>query len=160
YQVHTAVGDAAAGAKVNSKIVPLDYELKNGDVVEIMTQKGKKPSQDWLGFVKTGLARKKILAHTKKGHEIAAFAKKGGEFVELRLSAKDRVGLMKDIAGVVSRFKISMQGITTEHQNRLYPLIVIRAPIKDRQQLERLMIKLKSVKGVEEVGYKTIQHGV
>ncbi|MDO8600277.1 MAG: RelA/SpoT family protein, partial [bacterium] len=47
YQVHTAVGDAAAGAKVNSKIVPLDYELKNGDVVEIMTQKGKKPSQDW-----------------------------------------------------------------------------------------------------------------
>jgi GTP diphosphokinase / guanosine-3',5'-bis(diphosphate) 3'-diphosphatase len=159
YQVHTEIGDAAAGAKVNSKIVPLDSELKNGDVVEIMTQKGKKPSRDWLGFVKTGLARKKISAHMKQGRVIAAFAKKGSDMAELRVSAKDRVGLMKDIAAVVSRLKISMREITTEHRNRLYPMIVIRAPVKDRKQLEKLMIQLKSVNGVEEVGFKIMQRG-
>lgn len=158
YQVHTEIGDAAAGAKVNNKIVPLDYELKNSDVVEIMIQKGKKPSQDWLSFVKTGLARKKISARMKKGREVAAFVKKGIDLVELRVSARDRVGLMKDIASAVTRFKISMREITTEHRNRLYPMIVIRAPMKDQQQIERLMIKLKSVKGVEEVGYKIMRH--
>lgn len=159
YQVHSEIGDSAAGAKVNSKIMPLDSELKNGDVVEIMTQKGKKPSQDWLEFTKTGQARKKILAHMKRGREVASFAKRAGDTVELRVSAKDRVGLMKDISSAVASFKISMREITTESRNRLYPLIVIRAPMKDRQQLERLMIKLKSVKGVEEVGYKIVQHG-
>lgn len=157
YQVHSEIGDSAAGAKVNSKIVPLDYELKNGDVVEIMTQKGKKPSRDWLEFVKTGIARKKIAAHMKRGRDIAVFAKQENDTVEFRVSAKDRVGLMKDIASAVAGLKISMREITTEHQNRLYPLIIIRAPVKDRRQIERLMIKLKSIRGVEEVGHKVVR---
>ena len=60
YQVHTTVGHECAGAKVNGKIASLSVKLESGDLVEIMTQKGKKPSVDWLNFVKTNLAKERI----------------------------------------------------------------------------------------------------
>jgi len=60
YEVHTEVGHACIGAKVNGRIVPLRYHLKNGDIVEILTQQGHKPSRDWLGVVKTSKARNKV----------------------------------------------------------------------------------------------------
>lgn len=60
YAIHTDLGHAVKGAKVNGKIVPLDYELKNGDVVEIIKGKGKKPTFDWLKIAKTALAKKSI----------------------------------------------------------------------------------------------------
>ena len=60
YSVHSDVGNTCVGAKVNGRIVPLKYTLKNGDVVEILTQAGHLPSKDWLGLVKTSRARNKI----------------------------------------------------------------------------------------------------
>ncbi|MBI4158003.1 MAG: bifunctional (p)ppGpp synthetase/guanosine-3',5'-bis(diphosphate) 3'-pyrophosphohydrolase [Candidatus Yanofskybacteria bacterium] len=60
YAIHTDLGHTAKGAKINGKIVSLDYELKNGDVVEIMKGKEKKPSFDWLKIVKTTMAKKSI----------------------------------------------------------------------------------------------------
>jgi GTP pyrophosphokinase len=63
YHVHSKVGDSCVGAKVNGKILPLDRRLENRDIVEILTKKGAHPSQDWLGFVKTGQARSKIRAY-------------------------------------------------------------------------------------------------
>jgi len=62
YAVHTEVGHHTSGAKVNGKIVPLSYQLKNGDIVEIMTHTSRHPSQDWLGVVRTSRARSKIRA--------------------------------------------------------------------------------------------------
>ena len=60
YEIHTQVGSHAVGAKVNGKLVPLDYKLKNGDVIEIMTQSNATPSRDWVDLVKTSRARNKI----------------------------------------------------------------------------------------------------
>lgn len=69
YAIHTDLGHAVKGAKVNGKIVPLGYELKNGDVVEIIKGKEKKPSFDWLKIVKTAIARKTINSWMReKGH--------------------------------------------------------------------------------------------
>jgi len=60
YHIHTEVGHQCTGAKVNGKIVPLRYTLKNGDTVEIITTPGHHPSKDWLKFVKTYKAKTKI----------------------------------------------------------------------------------------------------
>jgi GTP pyrophosphokinase len=62
YTIHTEVGHRTIGAKVNGKLVPLDYKLRNGDTVHILTSKaqGEGPSQDWLQFVTTPRARTKI----------------------------------------------------------------------------------------------------
>ena len=62
YMIHTEVGAACTGAKVNKKLVPLAHQLKTGDTIEIITTKGHHPSQDWLNFVKTVKARTKIRA--------------------------------------------------------------------------------------------------
>lgn len=60
YQIHTDVGNQAAGAKVNGKLVPLNYKLQSGEIVEIITKKKKLPSSSWLEFVKMSETRKKI----------------------------------------------------------------------------------------------------
>ena len=60
YMVHTEVGHQCVGAKVNGQMVSLRHEIQSGDVVEILTQKGHRPSRDWLSFVKSSSAKSKI----------------------------------------------------------------------------------------------------
>jgi guanosine-3',5'-bis(diphosphate) 3'-pyrophosphohydrolase len=61
YRIHTDVGHRCIGAKINNRLVPLDYRLKNGDIVEIVTTKGEHgPSRDWLNVVRTSHAKEKI----------------------------------------------------------------------------------------------------
>jgi len=60
YAIHTEIGNQCVGARVNGKMVPLRYKLKNGDIVEILTAAGHNPSRDWLGFAVTNKARAKI----------------------------------------------------------------------------------------------------
>jgi GTP pyrophosphokinase len=60
YQIHSEVGSQCTGAKVNGRMVPLQYELKTGESVEVITSKGHNPSKDWLNFVKTVKARSRI----------------------------------------------------------------------------------------------------
>lgn len=65
YSVHTDVGHRCVGAKVNGKLVPLKHELKNGDIIEVITSPHHTPSKDWLKVVKSSRARNKIRAWIK-----------------------------------------------------------------------------------------------
>ena len=89
YRVHTEVGNRCVGAKVNKRIVPLDYTLKNGDLVEILTSKQSNgPSLDWVNLCKTSQARNKIRQWFKKaGRE--ENLQRGKEQVEHELKKKD-----------------------------------------------------------------------
>ena len=60
YAIHSDIGDHTFGARVNKKLIPLDAGLKNGDIVEIETRRSAKPSQKWLDFVRTSLAKRRV----------------------------------------------------------------------------------------------------
>ena len=66
YAVHSDIGNSANGAVINHKFVSLETALKNGDIVEIKTQKNKKPSAEWLNHAKTTFAKKQIKKETKR----------------------------------------------------------------------------------------------
>lgn len=81
YRVHTAVGNQCVGAKVNNKIVPLDYKLQTGDIVEILTAKSQRPRRDWLNMVQTSQAKNRIKQWLKKEQREELVAK-GKELLE------------------------------------------------------------------------------
>ncbi|HEX5226758.1 MAG TPA: bifunctional (p)ppGpp synthetase/guanosine-3',5'-bis(diphosphate) 3'-pyrophosphohydrolase [Bryobacteraceae bacterium] len=81
FAIHSDVGNTCVGAKVNGRIVPLKYNLKNGDVVEILTQAGHLPSKDWLALVKTPRARNKI-KHVINATEHAKAIEIGQKYLE------------------------------------------------------------------------------
>ncbi|MCX7615820.1 MAG: RelA/SpoT family protein [Patescibacteria group bacterium] len=147
YKIHTKIGDSCVGAKVNNRIVPLDYQLQSGDVVEILTQKSKKPSPSWLGFVKTRHAKKKIKSALK---DITPLKK-----VEFQITCQDKIGLIKDISSVFSRNHIHISDIETKSKGH-FPTIKIIADINKKEKAEEILIKLKKIKEVKEVGYKVV----
>ncbi len=156
YEIHTDIGNAAVGAKVNGKMIALNHELKTGDIVEILTQKNKKPSASWLQFVKSAHARKRIASSIKKITEELQFQSKKAELVEFRVTFRDRIGMLRDISNVFVRSKINIKHVVNDSKHRALPVLVVLAPIKSRPELERLLMKIKEVKGVEEVGYKLL----
>ena len=96
YRVHTDVGHRCVGAKVNGKIVPLDYTLQNGDIVDIITSKTSKPSLDWLNIVGSSESKSKIRNWFKRENK-AENIEKGLEALEkeakrLNYSWKELIG--------------------------------------------------------------------
>src|SRR6202008_881892 len=84
YAIHTDVGHQCVGARVNGKMVPLRARLKNGDIVEIVTQSGHKPGRDWLNVVVTSHARYKI-KHLIRSEEKTSAVELGGKVFEKAL---------------------------------------------------------------------------
>ncbi len=93
YAVHTEVGHACISAKVNGRIVPLRAKLRNGDIVEIVTQNGHTPSRDWLTFVKSSRARNKI-KHWINEHQRERAIEIGRKLLE-REARKYKIALSK-----------------------------------------------------------------
>jgi len=106
YTIHSQVGDTCVGAKVNGRIVKLNYKLHSGDIVEILTQPGHQPSRDWLGFVKSGRARQKI-KHWLKVHQRERAIEIGRKLIE-KEARKYRIAL-KEIS------EAELQQVATEN---------------------------------------------
>jgi GTP pyrophosphokinase len=144
YAIHTEIGDQCVGARVNGKMVPLRYKLKNGDIVEIVSAAGHHPSRDWLGFAVTNKARSKIrhYLHVAEKQQALEIGKKHFER-ELRrydLSARKLLGAdgaldalaqelgtggkAEDLYAAVGYGKLSMRQVLA----RLVPADKLEAP--------------------------------
>ncbi|HEX4036471.1 MAG TPA: bifunctional (p)ppGpp synthetase/guanosine-3',5'-bis(diphosphate) 3'-pyrophosphohydrolase [Acidobacteriaceae bacterium] len=91
YTIHTEVGNTCIGARVNGRMVPLRTKLRNGDIVEVITQNGHTPSRDWLTFVKSPRARNKI-RHWLNEHQRERAIEIGRKLLE-REARKYKIGL-------------------------------------------------------------------
>ena len=159
YAVHTQVGHHCVGAKVDGSIVPLTYELKTGERVEILTQKSATPSRDWLNFVKTPSARSKIRQYFSKqsrpddlqaGRDILiAEMKKHG----MGLSSTQMMRSIRELAGKlnfknadellikIGNGKESVKNVT----NKLLKMVVDNG---DKKESDVLTLKMQTGKDV------------
>ena len=153
YHIHSEIGNQCVGAKVNGKIVPLDYELRSGDMVEIMTQRGKNPSEGWLRFIKTSLARDQIKGMIRK---VTRFpASREPESTEFKIVNRDRPGFLKDVTGEFSAMKINITYLQSSTDKRgVLSTVTVRTEPLSKTKIEKLLVKIKSVEGVKEVSSK------
>jgi GTP pyrophosphokinase len=153
YRIHSEVGDSCVGAKVNNHIVPLDYELRSGDLVDILTQKKKKPSEDWLRFVKTASAANHIRSALRDKRHVLARPTR----TELRIAVEDRYGLIKDISTVIANAKVNIIKFEViASPGTRFPIDKVQCDTTDRAKIEKLVVKLKNIKGVREVSWKIV----
>ena len=96
YRIHTEVGNHCAGARVSGRMMTLDTPLKNGDIVEIITQKNARPSLDWLNFVVSPGARNRIRQWYKRSHREENVAR-GREMLERELGKNGFEALLKSV---------------------------------------------------------------
>ncbi len=156
YQIHTEVGNHCAGVKVNAKIGTLDQKLRSGDVVEIITQKNKNPSDSWLGFVHTGLAKNHIRAALRNGKN--NLKKADPQFTEFRMAITNRDGLLKEISKLISRSHGNILTMNTQSQsgNQKNAVIKIRCAILAKEKSAKLVEKLRVFKEIKEINYKQV----
>jgi GTP pyrophosphokinase len=109
YSIHTEVGNTCIGAKVNGRMVPLRTKLRNGDIVEVVTQNGHTPSRDWLTFVKSSRARNKI-KHWLNEHQRERAIELGKKLLE-REARKYKISLSKfeesDYARIAAEYSVA-----------------------------------------------------
>ncbi len=99
YKIHTDIGNHCTGARVNGRLVPLEYQLKTGDMVEVITSKQGSPSRDWLKLVKTSQAKSKIRTWFKKERREENI-EKGREMIEReirRVNVEQRILLNNEL---------------------------------------------------------------
>ncbi len=170
YAVHTEVGNQCIGAKVNGQIVPLRHRLANGDVVEVLTQKGHAPSRDWLNFVRTSRARGKIRHHInfiersqatevgrrlleREARQAGKSLKKISEADLLRVAAEYGCAKIEDLYADLGYGKFSARQIIS---NALGEPI---APTKPEAPAEEAAGLVSTVKRMLRVGETTLQVG-
>ena len=156
YNIHSDIGNKCSGAKVNDKMVSLDYVLKNGDICEITVSKNKNPSRNWLDLVKTNYAKSRIKGYLKRelGIEIPPspnIKKQKMKNFEIKIVTVDRVGMLKDILAIFQKSKINISKLNTDVSNSKKPLTVIYFSSISNIDVENLVKKIKKIKGVKKV---------
>jgi GTP pyrophosphokinase len=189
YRVHTEVGHRCIGAKVNGRLVPLNYQLNNGDVVEIVAAKRSRgPSRDWLrphlGYTKTSQAREKIRQWFKK-QERAENVERGRELLEkelqhLGLKHIEREELAKLFKhdslddflaaigyGGITTHQIALKLVAQQEQPREVTTVTLSSPTVSAVQvlgvgdlLTQLAQCCRPVPGDKIIGYVTRSRGV
>ena len=143
YMIHTEVGNQCTGAKVNGQMIPLTYELKTGDIVEVITSKNHHPSKDWLKFVKTVKARSKI-RHWIKTQEKERSITLGREMLEkafrkekLSFTALVKSEKMEDVVADFG-FKTVDDLIANVGYGKITPLQIVRkfAPRQEPEEIQ------------------------
>jgi GTP pyrophosphokinase/guanosine-3',5'-bis(diphosphate) 3'-pyrophosphohydrolase len=150
YAIHTELGNHCVGAKVDGRLVPLDYKLQTGERVEILTSPNKKPSPEWLKFVKTAKARQKIKQFLKK--ELEKTLLEEGKKIWKSISAKYNLSLEevlqktkkgeKEFFLLLARGKVSERWVLSHFLTR-------RGERKEEETPEEGVLNWKDFKGVK-----------
>jgi GTP pyrophosphokinase len=155
YRIHSAIGSQCIGAKVNGEIVPLRHELRSSDIVEIITQKGKKPSSSWLEFARTSEAKNHIRKSlsNKTGMAFVMAPRK----TEFRITAEDKIGLFKNISIIISRSHVNIANISSLREEKGgFRVIKVVCDTDDLNKVQKIILKLKSLGEIKEIEYKFV----
>jgi GTP pyrophosphokinase len=161
FSVHTDIGLHCIGAKVNGRIVPLDYQLQSGDSIEIITSANQKPNPDWIQFVRTSKARSKIKKWVKES--LLEQSQKLGEEIVVKQFKRFNLDLHKidldaiaqgfgyanrqHLYGAIGRGDLSVQNVI----NKIAPENAVA--IRDQSFLKKFLSKARgSAKGVRVQG--------
>ncbi|MCL2084800.1 MAG: bifunctional (p)ppGpp synthetase/guanosine-3',5'-bis(diphosphate) 3'-pyrophosphohydrolase [Oscillospiraceae bacterium] len=161
YAIHSAVGNRTTGAKVNGHIVPLGYQLKNGDIVEVLSHNSKGPSREWIRMVRTNEARNKIKQWFKRERreenihqgraELEAEIKRGGispdtlkqEDVLSSLLRKLSFATIDDLCGAIGYGGISAQKAANRIRDELIRMNRLQT---DKDVVERMIENIRKAK--------------
>ena len=178
YRVHTEVGNKCVGAKVNSRIVPLNYKLQNGNIVEIITSSNSGPSRDWLKIVKTNQAKSRIkqwyklkdkdlnVARGKEilEREIKKLGYKPSEILKdewiKNVSNKLSINSLEDLYASLGYGNITLNqviGRLKEYYNELFKITDEKAYIEEKIQKPQQVKKHKPTQGVIVKGVDNIK---
>lgn len=149
YAIHSDIGDHCVGAKVNNRMVQLEYVLQSGDLVEILTQKNKKPNLSWLQFAKTRHARQRIRSDARPADR---------SNLVFTVAAQDRRGLAKDVTSVFANSRIDIMSIDlpSTSTGSIATLKVTVGP-DSAAKADKVVLKLRSLPGVQRVEYKKVE---
>ena len=158
YHIHSEIGDHMSGVKINGKMVPFSEKLISGDTVEIITRKNQRPNSDWLGLAQSSLARGHIRSALRKyGVELTTSRgrdKSKKRDVTLLISRINRIGLLRDVATLLSRDQITILKTEAEHGNIEKPYLTLKFQVPKNYDLDKLLTRIKRVRGVTQIEIK------
>ncbi len=154
YHIHSDIGNQCTGAKVNGKIVPLDCELHSGDVIEVSTQKGKKPSEDWLRFIKSSMAKKYVKSSLRIKDKRLQTKISAPKEIQFKIANLDRPGYLREITNVFGDLDINILYLNSQTDPRnMFSIVIVRCATIQKQKLTKLLMRIKKIQGTKEISY-------